>query len=218
MSHFLARLVERARGTAPRVEPIIAPRFAPAPQGEISEEVTMPPLLGEFTDEVSTLTRATPLEMPPGTPANPAPHPHARQETSSATPFEVAEDDSTEMVRETLLLPSETPELPPAPAARQRKSTTDKTVLPKRPALAPQPQRRLFIQQTTREPRSLVSAHSPAVPNESISEPPIVRVTIGRIDVRATSAPAAPTRKTPPPSAPKLTLDAYLKARKEGAR
>ncbi len=28
MSHFLARLVERARGTAPRVEPVVAPRFA----------------------------------------------------------------------------------------------------------------------------------------------------------------------------------------------
>jgi hypothetical protein len=38
MTHFLARLVERARGTAPRVEPILVPRFAPAPVVEISSE------------------------------------------------------------------------------------------------------------------------------------------------------------------------------------
>jgi hypothetical protein len=64
----------------------------------------------------------------------------------------------------------------------------------------------------------LVSAHFLAPPNEPASEPPIVRVTIGQIDVRTTPAPAAPTRKTATPSGPKLTLDAYLKARKEGAR
>src|SRR5438093_1643798 len=43
MSHFLARLVERARGTAPRVEPVLAPRFAPAPIVEIASEVEAPP-------------------------------------------------------------------------------------------------------------------------------------------------------------------------------
>ena len=43
MSHFLARLVERARGTAPRVEPIVAPRFAPTPIVEIASEVEAPP-------------------------------------------------------------------------------------------------------------------------------------------------------------------------------
>ena len=42
MSHFLARLVERARGTAARVEPIVAPRFAPTPIVEIASEVEAP--------------------------------------------------------------------------------------------------------------------------------------------------------------------------------
>ena len=43
MSHFLARLVERARGTAPRVEPLVVPRFAPTPIAEIASEVETPP-------------------------------------------------------------------------------------------------------------------------------------------------------------------------------
>src|SRR4029077_649349 len=43
MKHFLARLVERARGTAPRVEPVVAPRFAPTPIVEIASEVEAPP-------------------------------------------------------------------------------------------------------------------------------------------------------------------------------
>ena len=43
MSHFLARLVERARGTAARVEPIVAPRFAPTAIVEIASEVETPP-------------------------------------------------------------------------------------------------------------------------------------------------------------------------------
>jgi hypothetical protein len=54
-------------------------------------------------------------------------------------------------------------------------------------------------------------------PNESSEQPPIVRVTIGRIDVRAT-LPATPSRKSSARSEPKLTLDAYLKSRREGAR
>ena len=57
----------------------------------------------------------------------------------------------------------------------------------------------------------------PLRPNETSEEPPIVRVTIGRIDVRATPI-AAPSRKSPTRSEPKLTLEAYLKSRKEGAR
>src|SRR4029453_17206521 len=54
-------------------------------------------------------------------------------------------------------------------------------------------------------------------PNESSEQPPIVRVTIGRIDVRPTP-PAVPSRKSSTHSDPKLTLDAYLKSRREGRR
>ena len=49
MSHFLARLVERARGTAARVEPIVAPRFAPTAIVEIASEVEAPPQNGAIS-------------------------------------------------------------------------------------------------------------------------------------------------------------------------
>lgn len=46
---------------------------------------------------------------------------------------------------------------------------------------------------------------------------PIIRVTIGRIEVRAVQAAAAPARKTEPPPRT-LTLEEYLKARERGER
>jgi hypothetical protein len=65
--------------------------------------------------------------------------------------------------------------------------------------------------------RSQSVNHDLLTPNESSEQPPSVRITIGRIDVRATP-PAAPSRKSLARSEPKLTLDAYLKSRREGER
>ena len=50
----------------------------------------------------------------------------------------------------------------------------------------------------------------------AVSERPIIRVTIGRIDVRAVPPPAPP--QPPPPPAPGLSLDDYLKERNGGER
>jgi hypothetical protein len=65
--------------------------------------------------------------------------------------------------------------------------------------------------------RSQSVEHDLLAPDESPVQPPIVRITIGRIDVRATP-PAVPLRKPSARSEPKLTLDAYLKSRREGRR
>jgi hypothetical protein len=48
--------------------------------------------------------------------------------------------------------------------------------------------------------------------------PPTVHVTIGRLEVRASSPPAAPRPRAVAPQAPKLGLDEYLRARSGGAR
>ena len=61
MTHFLARLVERARGTAPHVEPLIAPRFASDPPMEITTEVEWPAAPGAIRPA-----------RPPGTTSLPA--------------------------------------------------------------------------------------------------------------------------------------------------
>lgn len=206
MSHYLARLVERTLGTIRRVEPIIAPLFAAAPLSEIGEEPLAP--ARPTSPEVQLATAAKPArpappEVPVATAATLSPPPLVRQETNSAAIFKLGQEDSTELVPEALLVP---PKQSPAPTVGQQEPPAGITALPKRPALPPQPQRSSFVRQS-RHQRPLLA-----------SEPPIVRVTIGQIDVRTTPAPAAPTRKTATPSGPKLTLDAYLQSRKEGAR
>jgi hypothetical protein len=218
MSHYLARLVERTLGTARRVEPIIAPLFAAAPLSEISQEPLAP--TRPTSPEVQPATAATSSrpatpEFPPVTAATPSPPSLVRQKTNSAAIFKLAQQNSIELIPEALLV---LPKQSPAPAVGQQEPAAVIAALPKRSALPAQPRRRPFVRQSKHEPPSLVSAHFLAPPNESTSQPPIVRVTIGRIDVRAAPAPAAPTRKTAPLNGPKLTLDAYLKARKEGAR
>ncbi len=79
------------------------------------------------------------------------------------------------------------------PAARERRrdrvpTGPDEVRLPSPPALQP----------------PLVPAY--AAP----SEPPVVRVTIGRVDVRAV-LPPAPAERTAPRRAPRMTLDEYLR-------
>jgi hypothetical protein len=74
MSHFLARLVERARGTAARVEPIVAPRFAPTAIVEIASEVETPrPERGDQqpTVEEKSSPRAVPHQEAPAKKAEP---------------------------------------------------------------------------------------------------------------------------------------------------
>ncbi|MGH7938069.1 MAG: hypothetical protein ACREFG_06155, partial [Chthoniobacterales bacterium] len=92
-----------------------------------------------------------------------------------------------------------------------------------RPADAPPVVRRTTpgSRRTQAQPsrRPVLAADSSLPANElSPNEPPIVHVTIGRIEVRATPAatpaPHRPIRSTPP----NLTLDAYLKERQEGRR
>lgn len=53
---------------------------------------------------------------------------------------------------------------------------------------------------------------------EAASSPPTIHVTIGRIDVRAIMQQQPPSPKRTEPTAPKLTLEDYLKQRTEGRR
>ena len=211
MSHFLARLVERALGTAARVEPIVAPRFAPTAIVEIASEVETPrPERGDQqpTIEEKSSPRAVPQQEAPAENAEPK---TIRGSEKSALPEQP----------EKLLVPVETdamdsmvfvrPSLsgdPPVPAVKngmvRRNSFTPSRSKRPRPA-------------TSVTTRSRSVDHDLLTPNESPEQSPIVRVTIGRIDVRATS-PVAPSRKSSAHSEPKLTLDAYLKSRRDGRR
>jgi hypothetical protein len=80
------------------------------------------------------------------------------------------------------------------------------------PRVAPQPQQPL-----SRENHAAVGARRD--PAAATQGPPVIRVTIGRIDVRADVPTPAPARAaTTPLRAPMLSLDDYLKQRNEGKR
>jgi hypothetical protein len=205
MSHFLARLVERTRGTAARLEPVIAPRFAPAPVPEITEE-----------------TVATPWLRPAMAPAfekNPPAREVVREELETSRPS-TAREKTVEVVKETLLPPSESREPVSLLLVRRTEAETGDVVIPKSPPTSrgkPSPAR-LTTGRSAAAPSDSAPQKRRALPNEPSAEAPIVRVTIGRIEVRAVSAPVPAPQKPKPSAAPGLTLDAYLQARKEDAR
>lgn len=202
MSHFLARLVDRARGTVPCVEPLVAPRFAPAPVFEGASEVeALPP----GREQQPTIARQALSAEKPG----------AKRVWESEKPSVLPENSAADREPEKLLVPMaehSTMLVKPARAANRAEPSgkNGKALVPA--PVAKQPRQATPLTTTSRNlERGLLA------PNESSEEPPIVRVTIGRIDVWATPI-AAPSRKSLTRSEPKLTLEAYLKSRKEGAR
>jgi hypothetical protein len=66
--------------------------------------------------------------------------------------------------------------------------------------------------------RSLVSTPVSPVPRRSPDEPSTVRVTIGRVEVKAPPPPAPPAERKPASQAPTLSLDEYLEQRRSGRR
>ena len=192
MTHYLARLVDRARGTTPRVAPVISSRFAP-PSGSLSE----------MTSE--SLARETPAKRTfPASEQNLLP--------------------PTELARGTVLPPLETPANEPFSRAAERHLAPD-AAIENGPALIPDNFRPRdhnradrIAPAATHSPGSGRAQEGTRPSAEPHVEPPIIRVTIGRIEVRAAPAPITPPRQTARLSGPKLTLDAYLKSRTEGVR
>lgn len=209
MTHFLARLVERTRGTGPRIEPIIAPRFAPAPVVEIASESEA---------KLATVRRTV---RPPEAIESPDPVVVRQEKGETLSRENESAGKSIEPLRETLLVPRETVALE-APPVVTRAETGDQPVsIPRNGAVwGAASSRSKVARPGSASPATTDRGIERAVelPNEPRTEAPIVRVTIGRIEVRTVAAPATPVRKQSRASEPKLTLDAYLKSRKEGAR
>ena len=207
MSHFLSRLVDRARGTAPRVEPRIASRFervSPSEEDFLRQEtatILVRPGAADGRQAASTDRARRP---PPGATAEAQPTATVEHPPRSASPTGESsspETASLEARAESLLVPrhngQERPSASPPPRAKSEPivSTGDRSARPAR--------------------REVSARH---FAEESRQGAPIVRVTIGRVEVRAAQAPAVPPRATKPTARPTLTLDAYLNARKEGRR
>ena len=208
MSHFLERLVERARGTAPLVEPFVAPRFAPIPVVEIASKVEASP--PQRHDQYPAVEEKSPARavIPPEAPVR------------KAEPNVLGASDMSSLPQqpEKLLVPVEksamdSPVFVRPPSTARPVPAIKNGIVRKHSYTASRSKRPQPVTPLTTRSRSF--EHDLLTPNESSEQPPIVRVTIGRIDVRATP-PAVPSRKSSARSEPKLTLDAYLKSRREG--
>jgi hypothetical protein len=222
MSHFLARLVERARGTTARVEPLVTPRFAPTPIVEIASEVEAPapvrhdrqPALQERSSPRAVVQQEAPARK------------------AELNVLQESEKSSLPQQPEKLLVPMEKSAVDYVRADDAVRTNSTVFVRPSLSSNRAVPavkngvaRRNLFTASHSKGPqpaprrttRSRSFDGDLLMPNESAEQPPIVRVTIGRIDVRAVP-PAVPSRKSPTHSEPKLTLDAYLKSRREGRR
>jgi len=228
MKHFLARLVERARGTARRIEPIIASRFAPPPPSDIaieneSRETQSEPRPAPAEAKLVRKTQSEPRPVPAEAKLVPKPDAAIRSESVS-TPAETT-DVPIEIVRETLLVPEFQEQVPPlvvrqTDSQRNAQPTQINAIaLEKNEATKPKTPRASRATPRRAQSRAFLSKTVLAsLPDEPRDQAPIVRVTIGRIDVRAAPAPPPPPRKAAGPAPPVLTLDAYLKERKEGRR
>src|SRR5437762_2876336 len=118
MKHFLARLVDRARGTAPRVQPIVASRFAPsAPKLPAVTEFSEP-----RSEKAATASTVAPqeseekepsLRKPPDTSGQQStplskPKPESQPVAPDDTPSPAGAqtiDAPLEVIHESLLLP-----------------------------------------------------------------------------------------------------------------
>jgi hypothetical protein len=209
MSHFLARLVERARGTAPRVEPLLAPQYAPSALLDVVTEVEAPPLPRRESRKhkapVASERRAVRSELP---------------DAAKNSPRESA----VETASPELLVPLERParEVAQPPNRTRGSESLRRNELPLVQSVAESP----IVRRTHSDPpaanppvRAIPPPNGNIPPNEKVPhERPIVRVTIGRIEVRASPAAAPSPRKMTPAAPPLLSLDAYAQAKKEGRR
>lgn len=198
MTPYLARLVDRARGSTPRVKPIVASRFAPNGGGlsEVIEERSAERAPRERAP-VERAQTAADTSLPPRTSENSfESHPPEAAEREPSGDFETSRtrtDHAPNRQRDSDLVPEQF--RPPGP------NRIERIAAPEIPAVASQ--------------RDHDRTRSSAEPVEPA---PVVRVTIGRIDVRAAPEAGSARRPTARAAGPKLTLDAYLKSREEGAR
>jgi hypothetical protein len=230
MADFLSRLAERTLGSAEVVRPRIAPLFAAGvgPPLEESPERSV-------TDVEPQRQWPTPLVEPV---LIDGPR-RAASETSSAAPggvpderAEASNEKATEEPGRVLSVrvsprPAAAPSdvvMPPreAVAARAVRQVDPPLLLPRRHTL-PDRSASTGAPRVSAPPAAFGTSEVPSAegPPPGVRAPllaPTVRVTVGRVEVRAVFA--APETPRPAPEAPRpsLNLDEYLKQRREGTR
>lgn len=217
MSDYLSRLVDRALGLAPQLEPLIAPIHAPSstPVFEENGEISTPDMPGIAPKLPPDAGDPSPVQAS----ARDATHPAPLRPLPASRPTGVApvnrEPSSRTATGKGATLPASA-ERKPATTAETITESPRSLVSPNEMAAAPHQPPRVAIQ-----PR-IVAAPVPVQPPVPASQrppaAPAVRVTIGRVEVRAVFPPApapAPVRRERPEPRGK-SLEEYLSGRRSG--
>ena len=229
MADFLSRLVARSLGTAPLVRPVVAPLFArgPAIAADPSVGADEPAESTAESDGWADAVAPPPARVEPGRihtafsrPSSKEPdgrRPDARPTPAVVRPERIGPSVEREWTAAPPL--EEQPEEPggEAPAPRRagarrlstEKSSNSATLDPRPTAM---PARSSLGRDVSRERRSA------ALPSAEREPPaPIVQISIGRVEVRAVTAPESGAAKPAPPRVDtRLSLEEYLKTGKRG--
>jgi len=210
MADFLSRLAGRALGVLPKAEPVIPVAFAPAlseapaSTGQESEAAAAAPLRTLERIEEAAAEMSEPVSGPAS--ATTPKHPSTQEDRPIAEPQR--EVPAPPQVSQPGLRPHEPPrtDTPARPLRRlpARPPVAETPGLPAPEASSP------LLQPGRRQQRMEQSTAQSAAP---------VRITIGRVEVRALMPAAAPEGR-PRPEAPKgvLTLEEYTRQRRRGER
>jgi hypothetical protein len=217
MSDFLSHLIGRSFTDAPAIQPRLPSLFETAANEFFDEAQSSMLAIGTPEKIASTHATASRLKSSPIGETAPtesiADVSHARVEERLPKPHALAHEDAP-MIAQPLRHSVE------AAAVRKLEIETKKIIVPvdsfrdgKKDA-----GEKKRVSEGFSEPRSLQRRKdfSPIKEGSSTS-PPIIRVTIGRVEVRAVHSPA-PAPKAGKPAPPKLSLEDYLHRRERGSR
>ncbi len=200
MSDFLSNLIGRSFTDAPVIQPRVLSLFETAAD--------------EFLDEPQSSTPSVPAPETIAPKDAPAPISKSSPMRETVTTKSIA-NASDLRVEEHLLKPA-SPAAQNAPVIAQTSRLSEQTAELRKLDAA----RKKRVSEAFSEPRPIQPRRrkdiSP-IEERSSTSPPIIRVTIGRVEVRAIqSSPPAP--KSAKPAPPKLSLEDYLHKRERGSR
>lgn len=189
MNDFLSNLMERSFSDVPVIRPRVPSLFEPTPVG--------------FSDEQQSSTSASISEL--------------SQVQKIATANSIA--PVTDIAEEHLSKPAASrPKAAPAETLPERKHTIVPVAFSRGEEDHSTNASEVFENfSKTRASRSMRRKDFSPANQRSSKSPPIIRVTIGRVEVRAVQSPA-PGPKQAKPRFPKLSLEDYLRKRAKGSR
>jgi hypothetical protein len=240
MADFLSRLVERSAGTAPVARPVVAPLFGPGPAITADPAPEGPDHVGVLPQDPASVAVPIPRELTSiprdAAAVDPAALRRIRGPARPATP--TSQEAAPGALRPAAAPPPEPPHAAVLDEDRRQRGEGVPVAAPPSPPgarnLTAVPRRSAASQDSSRE-----EARNPAVTTPLLrprkedaprwaeaaqlrgagdeSSPPIVRISIGRIEVRAV-APPGPAAPRPMPAGKRtgLSLEEYLKPRGRG--